>query len=47
MPLDTSTNVQVAVNEATLVPYIVSTLRDNALGIALAARLNLPGADDL
>ncbi|KAJ1460266.1 hypothetical protein M885DRAFT_459036 [Pelagophyceae sp. CCMP2097] len=39
--------LQVSLNEATLVPYVVSTLRDNALGIALAARLNLPGADDL
>ncbi|KAJ8601991.1 hypothetical protein CTAYLR_002731 [Chrysophaeum taylorii] len=39
--------LQVSLNEQTLVPYVVSTLRDNALGIALAARLNLPGADDL
>ena len=39
--------LQVTVNEATLVPYIVSTLRDNVLGIALASRLNLPGADEL
>jgi len=39
--------LQVSVNEQTLVPYVVSTLRDNALGIALASRLNLPGADDL
>ena len=39
--------LQVSLNEQTLVPYVVSTLRDNALGIALASRLNLPGADDL
>mmetsp|Transcript_20888 Transcript_20888/g.27094 ORF Transcript_20888/g.27094 Transcript_20888/m.27094 type:complete len:1733 (+) Transcript_20888:121-5319(+) len=39
--------LQVALNEQTLVPYVVSTLRDNALGIALASRLNLPGADNL
>jgi len=39
--------LQVALNEATLVPYVVTTLRDNALGIALAGRLGLPGADDL
>ena len=39
--------LQVSLNEQTLVPYVVSTLRDNALGLALASRLNLPGADDL
>ena len=39
--------LQIAVNEATLVPYVVNTLRDSALAIQLAARLSLPGADDL
>ena len=39
--------LQIAVNEATLVPYVVNTLRDNQLAIQLAARLNLPGADEL
>ena len=36
-----------SVNEQTLVPYVVSTLRDTQVGIALAGRLGLPGADDL
>lgn len=39
--------LQISVNEATLVPYVVNTLRDSALAIQLAARLNLPGADEL
>lgn len=39
--------LQIAVNETTLVPYVVNTLRDTSLAIQLAARLNLPGADDL
>lgn len=39
--------LQISVNEATLVSYVVNTLRDTALAIQLAARLNLPGADDL
>lgn len=39
--------LQISVNEATLVPYVVNTLRDSALAIQLAARLSLPGADDL
>lgn len=39
--------LQISVNEATLVPYVVNTLRDSALAIQLASRLNLPGADDL
>ena len=39
--------VHVAINEANLVPYIVSTLNDQALAIDIASRLNLPGADDL
>lgn len=34
-------------NEGSLVPYIVSQLRDSELAIAIASRLNLPGADDL
>ncbi len=29
-----------------LVPYVVGQLRDQELAIALASRLNLPGADD-
>ena len=39
--------LQVSLNEDALVPYVVSTLRDTQLGIALASRLNLRGADDL
>ncbi|KAJ8613811.1 hypothetical protein CTAYLR_004926 [Chrysophaeum taylorii] len=39
--------LSIFLNETALVPYVVSTLRDNALGIALASRLDLPGADDL
>ena len=39
--------IQVAINEQNLVPYIVSTLRDNQLAIAIATRLNLPGAEDI
>lgn len=39
--------LHIAVNEAALVPYIISTLRDSELAIQLATRLNLPGADDL
>ena len=39
--------LHVGLNEAALVPYIVGTLRDQQLAIDLAARLNLPGADDL
>ncbi len=35
-----------AINEQNLVPYIVSTLRGNQLAIAIATRLNLPGAED-
>lgn len=37
----------VGLNEGSLVPYIVSQLRDSELAIAIASRLNLPGADDL
>ncbi len=39
--------IQVAINEQNLVPYIVATLRDNQLAIAIATRLNLPGAEDI
>lgn len=39
--------LRVGINPNTLVPYIVSTLRDTALAISIASRLNLPGADDL
>mmetsp|Transcript_15803 Transcript_15803/g.20869 ORF Transcript_15803/g.20869 Transcript_15803/m.20869 type:complete len:1733 (+) Transcript_15803:212-5410(+) len=39
--------LMIGMNEATLVPYVAQTLRDNNLAIALASRLNLPGADDL
>lgn len=39
--------LQIAVNEATLVQHVVNVLRDNQLAIQLAARLNLPGADEL
>jgi hypothetical protein len=38
---------QVTVNETTLVPYIVGQLRDQALALDIASRLNLSGADDL
>eukprot|EP00978_Attheya_sp_CCMP212_P015550 scaffold40082_cov55-Attheya_sp.AAC.1 len=34
-------------NGQSLVPYIVSTLRDNDLAIKVAGRLNLPGAENL
>ncbi|CAM9577248.1 unnamed protein product [Chrysoparadoxa australica] len=43
----TGSVLHIAVNEANLVPYIINTLRDNALAIDLAGRLNLPGADEL
>jgi len=36
---------QVSLNEEALVPYVA--FRDHALGISLASRLDLPGADDL
>ena len=39
--------LQVQMNEETLVPYIMNTLRDNQLAISLAGRMNLPGADQL
>jgi clathrin heavy chain len=37
----------VAINESSLVPYIVGQLRDQELAIQIASRLNLSGADDL
>ena len=39
--------LQMQVNEETLVPYIMNTLRDNQLAISLAGRMNLPGAEQL
>jgi len=39
--------LMIGMNEATLVPYIAGTLRDNQLAIDLASRLNLPGGDEL
>jgi len=38
---------RVQLNGPALVPYIVSTLRDNDLAIKIAGRLNLPGAENL
>lgn len=38
---------RIMLNGQALVPYIVSTLRDNDLAIKLAARLGLPGAENL
>lgn len=37
----------VNVNEQTMVPYIMNTLRDQELALQIAGRLNLPGADEL
>jgi clathrin heavy chain len=39
--------IHINVNEQTLVPYIIGTLRDQDLALSLAGRLNLSGADDL
>ena len=39
--------MHVTINEANLVPYILETLRNTDLGMKLAARLELPGADQL
>ncbi|CAK8987762.1 Clathrin heavy chain 1 [Durusdinium trenchii] len=39
--------LQVAVNEQTLVPYLVSLGNQNQLAMQLAARLNLPGASEM
>jgi clathrin heavy chain len=41
------TVLQVGLNEAALVPFVVTQLRDTQLAIDLASRLGLPGADDL
>jgi len=38
---------RIQLNGQALVPYIVSTLRDNDLAIKVAGRLNLPGAENL
>lgn len=37
----------VGLNESSLVPHIISQLKDSELAIQMASRLNLPGADDL
>eukprot|EP00590_Aulacoseira_subarctica_P006793 CAMPEP_0172414528 /NCGR_PEP_ID=MMETSP1064-20121228/1169_1 /TAXON_ID=202472 /ORGANISM="Aulacoseira subarctica , Strain CCAP 1002/5" /LENGTH=1718 /DNA_ID=CAMNT_0013151243 /DNA_START=102 /DNA_END=5258 /DNA_ORIENTATION=+ len=34
-------------NGQAIIPYIITTLRDNELGISLAGRLGLPGAENL
>jgi clathrin heavy chain len=39
--------LHVCVNEANMVPYVMGTLKDQELAVALAGRLNLPGADEL
>ena len=39
--------LQVSLNEANLVPYIINTLRDQDLALSLASRLGLSGADDI
>ncbi|KAL4108292.1 hypothetical protein PRIC1_000010 [Phytophthora ramorum] len=36
-----------AINKTKLVPYVVNTLRDSQLALALATRLDLPGAEEL
>lgn len=38
---------QISLNESALIPFVVGTLRDQTLAIALASRLNLPGADEI
>jgi len=38
---------RISINGQALVPYIVTTLRDNELAIKVAGRLNLPGAESL
>ncbi|CAN0421695.1 unnamed protein product, partial [Discosporangium mesarthrocarpum] len=43
----TGSVLHIAVNETTLVPYVVNTLRDTQLALQLASRLGLPGAEDL
>ncbi|KAF1331725.1 Clathrin heavy chain, partial [Globisporangium splendens] len=39
--------LQFAINRTKLVPYVVNTLRDSQLALALATRLDLPGAEEL
>jgi len=39
--------IHIGVNESSIVPFVVGTLRDQTLAIELASRLNLPGADEL
>jgi clathrin heavy chain len=39
--------MRLQLNGPALVPYILSTLRDNELALKLAGRLNLPGAENL
>ncbi|KAL4145007.1 hypothetical protein PRNP1_012681 [Phytophthora ramorum] len=36
-----------AINRAKLVPYVLNTMRDQQLALALASRMDLPGADSL
>lgn len=39
--------LHVCINESAVVPYVIGKLGDSDLAIALASRLNLPGADDI
>ncbi len=39
--------LQISLNERTLIPYILNTLRDTQLAMDLAGRLNLEGANEL
>lgn len=39
--------ISVSLNEQKLVPFVMGTLRNNALALQLAQRLDLPGAEDL
>lgn len=39
--------LSVAVDEQTVIPYILTTLNNTELAFKLASRANLPGADDL
>lgn len=43
----TAAVLRISVNEATLVPYVLRTLKDSALTMQLATRLNPSGADEL
>lgn len=38
--------LRISVNEATLVPFVLSTLKDSAIAVQLATRLNPSGADE-